>query len=154
VQRIRVQHRIGKEFTERFVSATAALKVGDPLDEECDVGPMIDESEAVRGEAWIHEAVGESAKILVGGKREGAVLHPTVLTHVTQAMKVVCSEVFAPVVSILPFDDFEEALHQVNDTSYGLQAGVFCRDVQKVWQAIKRLDFGGLIINDVPTFRR
>jgi acyl-CoA reductase-like NAD-dependent aldehyde dehydrogenase len=153
VQRIYVQRSIEKEFTERFVSATAALKVGDPLDEECDVGPMIDESEAIRAEAWIQEAVGEGARVLAGGKREGALLHPTVLASVTQAMKVVCSEVFAPVVSIMPFDDFDEALHQANDTAYGLQAGVFCRDVQKAWRAIKRLDFGGVIINDVPTFR-
>jgi acyl-CoA reductase-like NAD-dependent aldehyde dehydrogenase len=153
VQRIYVQRSIEKEFTERFVSATAALKVGDPLDEECDVGPMIDESEAIRAEAWIQEAVGEGARVLAGGKREGALLHPTVLANVTQAMKVVCSEVFAPVVSIMPFDDFDEALHQANDTAYGLQAGVFCRDVQKAWRAIKRLDFGGVIINDVPTFR-
>ena len=153
VQRIYVQRSIEKEFTERFVSATAALKVGDPLDEECDVGPMIDESEAIRAEAWIQEAVAEGARVLAGGKREGALLHPTVLANVTQAMKVVCSEVFAPVVSIMPFDDFDEALHQANDTAYGLQAGVFCRDVHKAWQAIKRLDFGGVIINDVPTFR-
>jgi acyl-CoA reductase-like NAD-dependent aldehyde dehydrogenase len=153
VQRIYVHRRLEKEFTERFASATAALKVGNPLDEECDVGPMIDEGEAIRAEAWIKEAVDGGAKILTGGKREGATLHPTVLTNVTPAMKVVCAEVFAPVVSIIPYDDFEDALHLANDTSYGLQAGVFCRDVQKVWQAIKRLDFGGVIINDVPTFR-
>jgi acyl-CoA reductase-like NAD-dependent aldehyde dehydrogenase len=153
VQRIYVNRGIVKEFTERFVEATAALKVGDPLDEACDVGPMIDEGEAIRAEAWVNEAAADGAKILIGGKREGPIFHPTVLTQVTQAMKVVCSEVFAPVVSIMPFDDFTEALHQANDTSYGLQAGVFSRDIGKAWQAIKHLDFGGVIINDVPTFR-
>jgi acyl-CoA reductase-like NAD-dependent aldehyde dehydrogenase len=153
VQRIYVHRSIIKEFTERFVEATAALKVGDPLDEACDVGPMIDEGEAIRAEAWVNEAAADGAKILIGGKREGPIFHPTVLTQVTQAMKVVCSEVFAPVVSIMPFDDFTEALHQANDTSYGLQAGVFSRDIGKAWQAIKHLDFGGVIINDVPTFR-
>jgi acyl-CoA reductase-like NAD-dependent aldehyde dehydrogenase len=153
VQRLYVHRRIEQEFTERFVSAVAGLKVGDPLDEECDVGPMIDEGEAVRAEAWITEAVESGAKVLIGGKREGALLHPTVLTDVAQAMKVVCSEVFAPVVSIIPYDAFTDALRMANETIYGLQAGVFCRDVQKVWQAIKRLDFGGVIINDTPTFR-
>jgi acyl-CoA reductase-like NAD-dependent aldehyde dehydrogenase len=153
VQRIYVHRRLEREFTERFVSATAALKVGDPLDEECDVGPMIDEGEAIRAEAWIREAVEQGAKLLCGGKREGAILHPTVLTNVRQDMKVVCAEIFAPVVSIAPYDDFDEALRLANDTIYGLQAGIFCRDVRKVWQAIKRLDFGGVIINDVPTFR-
>jgi acyl-CoA reductase-like NAD-dependent aldehyde dehydrogenase len=153
VQRIYVHRGIEEEFTDRFVQATAALKVGDPLDEACDVGPMIDEGEAIRAEEWVKEAADGGARVLIGGKREGALLHPTVLTHVMQSMKVVCAEVFAPVVSIMPFDDFEEALHQANDTSYGLQAGVFSRDVQKAWQAIKRLDFGGVIINDVPTFR-
>jgi acyl-CoA reductase-like NAD-dependent aldehyde dehydrogenase len=132
VQRIYVHRSIEREFTERFVRGTAALKVGDPLDEECDVGPMIDEGEAIRAEAWIKEAVDSGARILSGGKREGAILHPTVLTHVTQAMKVVCAELFAPVVSILPFEDFDSALRMANDTIYGLQAGVFCRDVQKV----------------------
>jgi acyl-CoA reductase-like NAD-dependent aldehyde dehydrogenase len=153
VQRIYVHRAIEQAFTERFVQATEALKVGNPLDEECDVGPMIDEGEAVRAEDWINEAVASGAKILCGGKRQGAVLQPTVLTHVTQAMKVVCAEVFAPVVSILPYEDFDDALRLANDTVYGLQAGVFCRDVHKAWQAIKRLDFGGVIINDVPTFR-
>jgi acyl-CoA reductase-like NAD-dependent aldehyde dehydrogenase len=153
VQRIYVHRAIAEAFTERFVRATEALKVGDPLDEECDVGPMIDEGEAIRAEAWIEEAVAGGAKVLCGGKREGAVLHPTVLTDVTQAMKVVCAEIFAPVVSILPFDDFDDALRMANDTIYGLQAGVFTRDVQKAWRAIRRLEFGGVIINDVPTFR-
>jgi acyl-CoA reductase-like NAD-dependent aldehyde dehydrogenase len=153
VQRIYVHRRIAPEFTERFVSAVAALKVGDPLDEACDVGPMIDEGEAVRAEAWIKEAVASGAKVLIGGQREGALLHPTVLTEVTPEMKVVCAEVFAPVVSLIPYDTFDDALHMANETIYGLQAGVFCRDVQKVWQAIKRLDFGGVIINDTPTFR-
>lgn len=153
VQRLYVHRRIAHEFTERFVSAVAALKVGDPLDEACDVGPMIDEGEAVRAEAWITEAVASGANVLIGGKREGALLHPTVVTDVTPEMKVVCAEVFAPVVSLIPYDTFDDALRMANDTIYGLQAGVFCRDMQKVWQAIKHLDFGGVIINDTPTFR-
>ncbi|MBI3079528.1 MAG: aldehyde dehydrogenase family protein [Deltaproteobacteria bacterium] len=153
VQRIYVHRSLERTFTERFVRATQALKVGDPLDEQVDVGPMIDEREAIRAEEWVNEAIRQGARLLCGGKREGAVLHPTVLTDVTKAMKVVCNEVFAPVVSLIPYDDLEEALTMADDTEYGLQAAIFTRDLKKAFRAIKRLNFGGVMVNETSAFR-
>lgn len=153
VQRIYSDHRIFEPFTERFVQASEAMVVGDPLDERVDVGPMIDEREAIRIEGWVREAQEGGARVLTGGRREGPVYWPTVLTDVTSQMKVVAQETFAPVASVIKYDDFEEALRQADATEYGLQAAVFTRDIGRVFQAIKRLNFGGVIINDTPTFR-
>ncbi|MEX0788567.1 MAG: aldehyde dehydrogenase family protein, partial [Anaerolineales bacterium] len=140
-------------FAEQFVAASQAMVVGDPLDERVDVGPMIDAREAERIESWVREAQGAGATVLTGGRREGAVYWPTVLADVTPQMKVIAEEAFAPVASIIACDDFEEALAGADATEFGLQVGVFTRDIQRVFQAIRRLNFGGVIINDTPVFR-
>jgi len=153
VQRIYGQQSIVAPFTEKFVRASEAMIVGDPLDERVDVGPMIDLKEAERIEQWVQEAQRGGAQVLTGGRREGAVYWPTVLSGVTADMKVVADEVFAPVASVLPYDDFDDALRQANDSEFGLQVGVFTRDIDRVFQAVRRLNFGGVIINDTPNFR-
>jgi acyl-CoA reductase-like NAD-dependent aldehyde dehydrogenase len=153
VQRIYSQQGIYEPFTEKFVTASEAMVVGDPLDERVDVGPMIDPGEVERIEAWVQEARQEGAQVLTGGKREGTVYWPTVLSRVTPEMKVVAQEAFAPIASVIPFGDFEEALEKADETEFGLQASVFTRDIQRVFQAIRRLNFGGVIVNDTPAFR-
>ncbi|MCL4562297.1 MAG: aldehyde dehydrogenase family protein [Chloroflexi bacterium] len=153
VQRIYGQRQILDPFTEQFVKASQAMVVGDPLDERVDVGPMIDVTEAQRAEAWVQEAQAGGAQALTGGRRDGPVYWPTVLAGVKPEMKVVAQEVFAPVASVIPYDDFEEALRLADATEYGLQAAVFTRDINRVFQAVRRLNFGGVIINDTPSFR-
>jgi acyl-CoA reductase-like NAD-dependent aldehyde dehydrogenase len=153
VQRIYSQKQVYEPFAEKFVKATDAMVVGDPLDERVDVGPMIDSKEVDRIEGWVKEAQASGAKILTGGKRDGAVYYPTVLTNVNADMKVIAEETFAPVASVISCDDFEESLRQVNDTKFGLQVGVFTKDIDRILKAVKRLNFGGVIINDTPNFR-
>jgi acyl-CoA reductase-like NAD-dependent aldehyde dehydrogenase len=153
VQRIYSEKQVYEPFAERFVKATEAMVVGDPLDERVDVGPMIDAKEVDRIESWVQEAQTSGARVLTGGKRDGTVYYPTVLSEVHEDMKVVAEEVFAPVASIISSDDFESALQQANDTKFGLQVGVFTKDINRVFQAVKRLNFGGVIINDTPNFR-
>ncbi len=153
VQRIYTQRAIYEPFTERFVRASEAMVVGDPLDERVDVGPMIETGEAERIESWVREAQAGGARVLTGGKREGAVYWPTVLADAQPDMKVVAQEAFAPVASVLPYDDFDDALRQANDSEFGLQVGVFTRDIDRVFKAVKALNFGGVIINDTPAFR-
>ncbi len=153
VQRIYAESPVYEPFTEKFVRASEQMVVGDPLDERVDVGPMIDEREARRIEQWVHEATEEGARVLTGGRRQGPVYWPTVLTDVRPNMKVVAREAFAPVASVIPYDDFEEALHQANDTPYGLQVAVFTNDVNRILKAIKVLDFGGIIVNESPAYR-
>lgn len=153
VQRIYAQKQIYSPFLAQFVKASEAMVVGDPLDERVDVGPMIEIKEAERIEGWVKEAQAAGAKVLTGGKREGAIYRPTVLAEVQPEMKVVAEEAFAPVAAVISCDDFEESLRQAGDTSFGLQAGVFTRDINRVFQAIKRLNFGGIMINDTPAFR-
>ena len=153
VQRIYSQKQVFEPFAEKFVQATEAMVVGDPLDERVDVGPMIDSKEVDRIEGWVNEAQGSGAKVLTGGKREGTVYYPTVLTGVEPGMKVVAEETFAPVASVISSDDFESALQQANDSKFGLQVGVFTNDINRVLRAIKRLNFGGVIVNDTPNFR-
>lgn len=153
VQRIYSERTAYEPFAERFVKASEAMTVGDPLDERVDVGPMIDMGEAERIEGWVREALAGGAQVLTGGRRNGAVYWPTVLADVTPEMKVVSQEAFAPVASVIACDDFEEALRQADATEYGLQAAVFTRDINRVFSAIRRLNFGGVIINDTPAFR-
>jgi acyl-CoA reductase-like NAD-dependent aldehyde dehydrogenase len=153
VQRIYGQGPAYEPFLERFVDASKAMVVGDPLDERVDVGPMIAEQEAVRVEGWVQEARQGGARIETGGVREGPVYYPTVLTSVTPEMKVVAQEVFAPVASVIAVQDFESALAQANSGDFGLQVSVFTRDVGRVLKAIRALNFGGVIINDSPAFR-
>lgn len=153
VQRIYSQKQVFEPFSEKFVKATEAMVVGDPLDERVDVGPMIDSKEVDRIENWVKEAQGSGASVLTGGRREGTVYYPTVLSNVDADMKVVAEETFGPVASIISSDDFESALQQANDSKFGLQVGVFTNDVNRVFKAVRKLNFGGVIVNDTPNFR-
>lgn len=153
LQRLYVHREIAAEFTRRFVDSTAGLVVGNPLDRDCDVGPMIAESEAVRAELWVREAVAEGARVLIGGRREGAVLYPTVLADVRPEMKVMCIEAFAPLVSIYEYERFEDAVRMVEESPYGLQAGIYTRDMRKALYAVDQIDAGGIMINDTSIFR-
>ena len=153
VQRIYSQKQVFEPFSEKFVKATEAMVVGDPLDERVDVGPMIDSKEVDRIENWVKEAQGSGASVLTGGRREGTVYYPTVLSNVDADMKVVAEETFGPVASVISSDDFESALQQANDSKFGLQVGVFTNDVNRVFKAVKKLNFGGVIVNDTPNFR-
>jgi acyl-CoA reductase-like NAD-dependent aldehyde dehydrogenase len=153
VQRVLVERKVHDEFLGVLLAKVRTLRTGDPLDETTDVGPMISASEAGRAESWIREAVASGARLLAGGGREGAFLRPTVLADTRPDMKVECMEVFAPVVTVAPFDDLESALKAVNDSRYGLQAGVFTPDAKAAWKAFEALQVGGVIVNDVPTYR-
>ncbi len=153
VQRIYSQKQVYEPFSEKFVKATEAMVVGDPLDERVDVGPMIDSKEVDRIESWVKEAQGSGAKVLTGAKREGTVFYPTVLTNVESDMKVIAEEAFGPVASVISSDDFETALEQANDSKFGLQVGVFTKDIDRMLRAVKKLNFGGVIVNDTPNFR-
>ena len=153
VQRIFVQKNVLEDFTKKLVAGVKKLKVADPLDEAGDVGPMITEDAAKRAASWIEEAVAAGAKIETGGTRRGPFLEPTVLTHTKPEMKVSCQEVFAPVVNVEPYDDFEDAIRRVNASQYGLQAGLFTRDAKLLFKAFEELEVGGVIAGDTSSFR-
>lgn len=153
VQRALVHRPALEAFRDKLLAATSALAVGDPLDERTDVGPMIAPAEAARVEAWVAEAVAGGAAALREGTRVGECLHPTILVNTTPSMKVEALEVFAPVVTLNAYDDFEEALQRVNDSKYGLQAGVFTRDLARIQRAFDVLEVGAVLANDVPTWR-
>jgi acyl-CoA reductase-like NAD-dependent aldehyde dehydrogenase len=153
VQRIYLHRSVLDEFVSVLVDRVEKLKVGNPLDEATDVGPMINEAAALRVEEWIGEAQQDGARILTGGKRDGSMFYPTVLTNARPDMRVVCEEVFAPVVVVEPYDDFPAALRAVNNSRYGLQAGLFTNDARLIQAAYETLDVGGLMVNDTPTFR-
>lgn len=153
VQRIYSEKNVYEPFSEKFIKATEAMVVGDPLDERVDVGPMIDVKEVDRIETWVNEAQGAGAKVLTGAKREGTVYYPTILTDTSADMKVIAEETFAPVASVIQSDDFEESLRQANNSKFGLQVGVFTKDIDRALRAIKKLNFGGVMINDTPAFR-
>ena len=129
------------------------LKVGDPRDLETDIGPLISEKEAERVEQWIQEAVESGAKLLHGGTRKQTVVSPTVLIDTTSSMKVVCEEVFGPVISIAKYDDIDEILQVANDSTMGLQAGLFTSNLSLAMRAVEQFEFGGIIINGVSTYR-
>jgi acyl-CoA reductase-like NAD-dependent aldehyde dehydrogenase len=153
VQRVYVHESLYDEVKERFVEATKALKAGDPRDEDTFIGPMISEKEAARLQVWIHEAVDAGATLLCGGDREGAMLQATLLEGVPKDLDLVCKEAFGPVAVLEPFSDFDEVLDRVNDSVYGLQAGIFTRDLYKMQKAWDRLEVGGVLIGDVPNWR-
>ncbi|OIP33227.1 MAG: aldehyde dehydrogenase [Deltaproteobacteria bacterium CG2_30_66_27] len=153
LQRLYVHKAIAKEFTKRFLAETKKLKVGNPLEKDCDVGPMIDEKEAIRAESWVKEAVAQGAKVLIGGKREGRVMQPTVLSNVRSEMRVMCQEAFAPLVSLYEYESFDDAVRMVEDSPYGLQAGIYTNDLRKALQAVDRINVGGVMINDTSIFR-
>lgn len=135
------------------MAQVATLVVGDPRDRNTDVGPMISEKDAARAEAWVQEAVAQGATLLTGGVRDGAVLPPTILTDVTPGMRVMCEEIFAPVLSIIPFDTLDEAIDQVNATEFGLAAGLFTRDIQRALEGAARLYAGVVHLNDASSSR-
>jgi len=117
------------------------------------VGPMISEAEAIRVERWVQEAVEGRAMILTGGKREGAIYQPTILSDVRPEMKVSCEEAFAPLITVEKYRDFEDAVRRVDDSRFGLQAGIFTQDIGRIFHAFNHLEVGGVLINDVPTLR-
>jgi acyl-CoA reductase-like NAD-dependent aldehyde dehydrogenase len=155
IQRILVHEEIAEAFTARLVDNTEALRVGDPLDPDTDVGPLITGDDRDRVKQWVDEAVAAGAELLSGGELvdEGRCLAPTLLGAPPREAKVWCEEIFGPVATIDRFADFGEALRMANDSKFGLQAGVFTRDVSRGLQAANTLEFGGVLINEVPTFR-
>jgi acyl-CoA reductase-like NAD-dependent aldehyde dehydrogenase len=153
VQRIFVHERIFDEFVESFVKETKALIIGDPMDKNTDVSAMITPEDVDRALKWVYEAVENGAELVCGGEVEGNILKPTVLLNVQLSDKVSSEEVFAPVVHINKVQSFENAIDQVNDSKYGLQAGVFTNDLNKAFLAAKKIHVGGVLINEIPTFR-
>src|SRR5205823_11233227 len=139
VQRILIERPAFQKFTDLLLAGVAKLKIGDPMDDTTDLGPLIRESDAIRASQWVQEAVQDGATLLAGGKRHGSILEPTVLTGTRTDMKVNCQEIFAPVVTLEPYDDFAQALRQINESPYGLQAGVFTRDAARIFQAFEEL---------------
>ena len=153
VQRIYVHAAVYDAFLEKLLAKVRMLKSGDPSDQGTVVGPVIDQGAARRIEAWMHEAVAQGARVQVGGARSGALLEPTVLTEVTPSMKVSCQELFGPLLTVTPYTRFDDALAALNDSEYGLQAGVFTQDVNKIFQAYRELEVGAVLANEIPTFR-
>src|SRR5947208_2287152 len=153
VQRVLIQSEVYDDFVTRLIKQVESLKVGDPLDPTVDVGPVIDQGALERIDAWVQEAVGQGAKILTGGRREDPIYYPTILADTTPQMKVRCEEIFGPVITVQPYQTFEEALAQVNDSPYGLQAGVFTSSIDRAMLAHRELEVGGVIVNDVSAFR-
>jgi acyl-CoA reductase-like NAD-dependent aldehyde dehydrogenase len=152
-QRILVDRRIADEFLDRFVSSAQAIKFGDPSNPETTVGPMISLGEAQRAESWVSEAVDQGAELLNGGNLHGSVMEPTILHNVNNSMRAVSEEIFAPVVSVIEYDDFKEALDYANGTSYGLAAGVFTSNLHTAFDAARQLRFGGIHINETSSSR-
>lgn len=153
VQRVYVHEKIFDEWTENFIEKAKNLKKGNPLDESTELSVMIDENAAKKAEVWINEAVAADAKLLCGGRRDGAMLDATILTGTNPEMRVVAEEAFAPVAVVEKFSDFAEAVDLSNHSKYGLQAGVFTNDLRNMNYAAENLEYGGVMINDVPTFR-
>ena len=153
VQRIYVHAAVYDTFLEKLVPKVRALKSGDPSDQGTVVGPVIDQGAACRIEAWLREAITQGAHVNVGGARSGALVEPTVLTDVTPSMKVSCQELFGPVLTVTPYAHFDDALAALNDSEYGLQAGVFTQDVNKIFRAYRELEVGAVLANEIPTFR-
>jgi acyl-CoA reductase-like NAD-dependent aldehyde dehydrogenase len=153
IQRIYVQREAYDDFVGRFLPKVEALKVGDPAGEDTDVGPVIDEDARERIVNWIEEARAGGATVLAGGEVVDGIIQPTVLADVTPQMKVSCAEVFGPVCTVTPYDSLEEALNLANGTEYGLQAGVFTSNLKTALAASAALEFGGVTVNEAPTFR-
>ena len=153
VQRVYVQRTVYDAFLERFLPGVEELKAGDPSDEETDVGPVIDDDARERILGWIEEARTLGAHVLTGGEADGAVIRPTVIAGAPPQAKVSCEEVFGPVVTVSAYDTFNEAVELANGTRFGLQAGIFTADVRRALQAAHELEFGGVTVNEAPTFR-
>ncbi len=152
-QRIYVAKEIFNEFSELFIEKVNALKHGNPMDESTQISSMIDEPNAIRVEQWVKEAIKDGAKVICGGKRKGTYYQPTVLVDTKPNMKVCALEIFGPVVTLEKFSTFEQAIEEVNNSEFGLQAGVFTNNISEMDYAFNKLDVGGVIINDSPAFR-
>ncbi len=153
VQRVFIQENIYGEFAQLLIHRATGAKVGDPLDEQTLVGPMISEDAAIRAESWIKEAVDRGATLLCGGQRQGAMLEPTILEFVPPDCKVYCEEVFAPVMVLEAYSDFRQLCDKINESKYGLQAGLFTDSMQKAFYAFDHLQVGGLVVGDTPAVR-
>ncbi len=153
VQRIYIHSGIYDEFEKRFVERTNRMKTGFQLDEDTDMGPMITEQEAVRVESWIKEAVDKGAKLLTGGKRNGSIVHPTVLSNVPSGVKMDCEEVFGPVVNLYKVNDIDEAIRKSNSVNFGLHGAIFTKDINTAYKAIHDLEVGSVIVNDSTDYR-
>lgn len=153
VQRVYLHEAVYEDFTDDFVARVQALKVGDPLSEETDVGPVIDRGAAERLESWLNEAKAGGAEVLTGGEREGSMWQPTVLTALTPEMSLTCKEAFGPFVGLYPYADVMAAIEAVDAGDFGLQAGLFTSDWNVIQAAFKRIEVGGLMVNDVSTWR-
>ena len=153
VQRMYVHEDVWDDFMGRFVEAAGKLQVGDPLDPKTDLGPMVDDAAASRTQRWVDEAVAAGAKVLLGGKADSTYFPPTVLTDAPVACQVCSNEAFAPLVVAFPFSDFGAAVRSVNDSAFGLQCGVFTNDLANAWHGFEELVVGGVIVNDIPTYR-
>lgn len=153
VQRIFVEQEVHAEFRRLLVENIKALVVGDPSDDNTDIGPLIDEKSAIRVEEWLKEAVGKGAKLWTGGPRKGAFIPPSLLEGAPADCRVSCEEVFGPVATLDAVTSKEEALDKMAKSRYGLQAGIFTNDLSFIHRAFDRLDVGGLIVNDIPSFR-
>jgi glyceraldehyde-3-phosphate dehydrogenase (NADP+) len=153
VQRILVEQSVYGKFTDLLVEGVKKLRTGDPMDEAVDLGPLIRENDAIRVTEWIEEAVRAGARLLCGGGRKRSAVEPAVLTGTKPEMKVNCQEIFGPVVTVEPYQNFDEALRRINNSNYGLQAGLFTRDAKLLFQAYDELEVGALIAGDIPSFR-
>lgn len=153
VQRMLVDRRIAEAFVERFVGATRALKFGDPSDPAVTVGPMISAAQAQRAKSWVEEAIAQGAELVTGGSLHGNVMEPTVLRNVKPAMRVVCEEIFAPVVSIIEYDGLQDAFDMANATPFGLAVGVYTANLVTAFAAARSLRFGGIHINEASSSR-
>jgi len=153
VQRMYVHEDVVDGFLVKFLAAATALKLGDPLDPQTDVGPMVDGAAAARTQRWVDEAVQLGGRVILGGKADGAFFPPTVLADVPLEAQVCSNEAFAPLVVLFTFKDIGDSIRQVNDSFFGLQTGVFTNDLANAWRAFHELEVGGVIVNDVPTYR-
>jgi glyceraldehyde-3-phosphate dehydrogenase (NADP+) len=153
VQRLFVHEEVWDAFMDRFLAGVGTLKLGDPLDPTTDVGPMVDAHQAERTQRWVDEAVAMGGKVLAGGSAQGTFFPPTVLTDVPVSAQVCSNEAFAPLVVAFPFRDMADAFARVNDSMFGLQTGVFTNELMGAWRAFHELEVGGVIVNDVPTYR-
>lgn len=153
VQRILIDRRVHDSFVEKLIARVNACTVGDPGQENVDVGPVIDENSAIRIAEWIEEAERMGASVLAGGKRNKAVVEPTVIANSRPGMKIEDEEIFGPVLTINPFDSFSEAIARANASKYGLQGGLFTNDLRRALQSLEDWDVGGLMVNDVPIYR-
>ena len=153
VQRVLIQSEVYDDFVTRLVKEVESLKVGDPMDPSVDVGPLIDHGALERIDEWVKEAVSQGAELLTGGRREDPLYYPTILANTRPEMKVRCEEIFGPVITVQPYQTFEEALAEVNNSPYGLQAGVFTSSIERAMLAHRELEVGGVIVNDMSAFR-